>query len=550
MSTTTEPAAPKPGPKKSAAGSAATPPNGTPAATQPNGKPTATTTPKTPPAPEPAAAPGASDGPLPAPQTHQGTTPSAPKPSALAPKPGAPRPVVSATTATTATTATAAAAPGPAAPAAAATNSAGTPAPGSAPASSPTSATATPVPSTPPAALGSPVPSDTTDFYGMEDFTSDRAKELRSRIRTFVDNDLLPIINDYWERADFPAQLLPKIAAIGAVGGTIKGYGCPGLTPLEAGIAAAEFARGDGSINTAIGVHSGLAMGAIGQLGSEEQKQRWLPRMAQMDLIGCFALTEPTHGSDSVALETSARREGDHYVINGAKRWIGNATFADIVVLWARDEADGKVKGFVMEKDANGEHPQGYDPTLITGKIGKRAVWQPDIRITDVRIPVENKLVNANSFADVNLVLAATRGGVAWESLGHAMATYEYAVEYAKTREQFGKPIASFQLVQYKLALMLSELTSIQLMCVRMAQLQEQGRLTGPHASLAKLHTAQKARWIAREARDIMGGNGLLLENHVARHLTDMEVVHTYEGTENMQALILGRTITGISAFA
>jgi glutaryl-CoA dehydrogenase len=389
-----------------------------------------------------------------------------------------------------------------------------------------------------------------TDFYFVDDLLSERAKRLRADVRAFVDTEVLPVINDYWERADFPFELYRKVAGLGIIGGTIEGYGCPGLTPLESGILAAEMARGDGSLNTAIGVHSGLCMGAINTLGSEEQKQRWLPRMATLDLVGCFALTEPDHGSDSVALETSARLDGDHYVLNGHKRWIGNASFADIVLIWARDEADGKVKGFVMEKDADGNHPAGYRPEVITGKIGKRAVWQPDITITEVRVPVENRLEHANSFKDVNIVLAATRGGVAWESLGHALATYESAVEYALQREQFGKPIASFQLVQFKLAQMLSELTSIQLLCVRMAQLQEQGRLTGAHASLAKLQAANKARWIAREARDILGGNGLLLENHVARHLTDMEVVHTYEGTENMQALIVGREITGISAFA
>jgi glutaryl-CoA dehydrogenase len=203
-----------------------------------------------------------------------------------------------------------------------------------------------------------------------------------------------------------------------------------------------------------------------------------------------------------------------------------------------------------MEKDADGNHPAGYTAKVITGKIGKRAVWQPEITIENVRIPDANRLANANGFGDVNKVLAATRGGVAWEALGHATAAYEYAVAYAKERVQFGKPIASFQLIQNKLAFMLSELSGMQLMCVRMAQLQEEGRLSNEIASIAKMHCANKGRWIAREARDMMGGNGLLLENHVARHLTDLEVVHTYEGTENMQSLIVGRGITGISAFA
>ncbi|MCW4386221.1 acyl-CoA dehydrogenase family protein [Salinibacterium sp. SYSU T00001] len=386
------------------------------------------------------------------------------------------------------------------------------------------------------------------DYYLFDDLLTDRAREVRSRVRAFVDAELLPIINEHWERASFPFELVPKIAELGVIGTTVQGYGCPGFTPLEAGMVAMEMSRGDGSINTFLAVQSGLAMGSINMLGSEEQKERWLPRMSRLELVGAFGLTEPEHGSDSVALETTARRDGDTYVLNGRKRWIGNASFADLVILWARDEADGKVKGFVMEKE-EGEHPAGYDATVITGKIGKRAVWQPDIVLTDVRIPAANLLAHSQSFSDVTRVLNSTRGGASWEALGHATAAYEIAVEYAAERVQFGKPIASFQLVQNTLANMLSELTAMQLMCVRMAQLQEQGRLTGPMASLAKMHTAKKGRWICQAARDLLGGNGLLLENHVARHLTDMEVVHTYEGTDSIQSLIVGRDITGISAF-
>ena len=310
-----------------------------------------------------------------------------------------------------------------------------------------------------------------------------------------------------------------------------------------------EMSRGDGSVNTFIGVQSGLAMGSIALLGSEEQKQRWLPAMAALDKIGAFGLTEPEHGSDSVALETSARRDGDQWVLNGAKRWIGNASIADVIVVWARDNDDGRVKAFVVEKQPDGSHPDGYSTELITGKIGKRAVWQPDVLLRDVRVPADNKLAGAHSFRDATRVLTATRGGAAWESLGHAVAAYEIALDYAQQRQQFGRPIASFQLVQHKLATMLAEITSMQLYCFRMAQLQEQGRFTGPMASLAKMNHAQKARQVCLDARDILGGNGLLIDHHIARHLTDMEVVHTYEGTDSIQALIVGRDITGISAF-
>jgi glutaryl-CoA dehydrogenase len=388
------------------------------------------------------------------------------------------------------------------------------------------------------------------DYYLLDELLTEEARDVRARVRAFVESDVLPVINDYWERAEFPWTLVPKLAALGVVGSTIQGYGCPGLSPLAAGMVTMEMSRGDGSVNTFLGVQSGLAMGSIALLGSEEQRQRWLPGMAALDLIGAFALTEPDHGSDSVALETTVHRDGDSWVLNGSKRWIGNASIADVIVVWARDTDDGKVKAIVVEKNADGSYPDGYTAELITGKIGKRAVWQPDVTLRNVRVPVENKLAGANSFRDATHVLTATRGGAAWESLGHAIAAYEIALNYAKTRIQFGKPIASFQLVQHKLAGMLAEITSMQLYCFRMAQLQEQGRWTGPMASLAKMNHARKGRQICLDARDILGGNGLLLDHHIARHLTDMEVVHTYEGTDNIQALLVGRDITGIAAIS
>jgi glutaryl-CoA dehydrogenase len=389
-----------------------------------------------------------------------------------------------------------------------------------------------------------------TDFYLMDDFLSAEDRALRLKVRAFVDKDLLPVINGYWERAEFPFELVPKLAGLGIVGTTIQGYGCPGLSRLAAGIVAAEVSRGDGSVNTFLGVQSGLAMGTINMLGSEEQKQRWLPAMAALGKIGAFALTEPEHGSDSVALETSARREGDSYIINGRKRWIGNASMADVVIIFARDEADAKVKAFVMERNEDGSFPEGYSTEVITGKIGKRAILQPDITLENLRVPAANRLTECHSFKDVTKVLTSTRSGASWESYGHAMAAYEIAVDYAKTRQQFGKPIGSFQLVQNKLANMLAELTAMQLICFRLAVLAEDGRMTGPMASMAKMHTARKARWICSEARDMLGGNGMLLENHVARHMTDMEVVSTYEGTDSIQSLLVGREITGLSAFS
>ncbi|MBA3905565.1 MAG: acyl-CoA dehydrogenase family protein [Pseudonocardiales bacterium] len=391
---------------------------------------------------------------------------------------------------------------------------------------------------------------ESPDYYLLDELLTDEARAVRNRVRAFVESDVLPVINDYWDRAEFPWALVPKLAGLGIVGSTIEGYGCPGLSRLAAGMATLEISRGDGSVNTFLGVQSGLAMGSIDLLGSEEQKQRWLPAMATLDMIGAFALTEPDHGSDSVALETTVRRDGDSWVLNGHKRWIGNASIADVVIVWARDTDDSRVKAVVVEKKPDGTYPDGYNAEVITGKIGKRAVWQPDVTLSDVRVPADNKLAEADSFRDASRVLTATRGGAAWEALGHAVAAHEIALDYAKHREQFGRPIAGFQLVQHQLAGMLAEITSMQLYCFRMAELQEQGRWTGPMASLAKMNHARKARQICLDARDILGGNGLLLDYHVARHLTDMEVVHTYEGTDSIQALLVGRDITGISAIS
>jgi glutaryl-CoA dehydrogenase len=285
-------------------------------------------------------------------------------------------------------------------------------------------------------------------------------------------------------------------------------------------------------------------MRSIAMHGSEEQKQRWLPPMAKVERIGAFALTEPEHGSDSVALETSARRDGDSFVINGSKKWIGNGTIADVVVVWARDVEDREVKGFLVEKGT-----AGYDARVIERKGSLRAVWQAEIELTDVRIPVENKLPGANSFKDAGRVLVATRSSCAWMALGHAVAGYDAALTYAKRRHQFGRPLCSFQIVQERLVRMLSEVTAMQLYCVQTARLAAEGRLLPTIAGLAKLHNTRKARQILAEARDLLGGNGILLDFQVIRHMADVEAVHTFEGTETIQTLIVGRDITGVGAF-
>jgi glutaryl-CoA dehydrogenase len=381
-----------------------------------------------------------------------------------------------------------------------------------------------------------------SDFYLLDEKLTAEERAVRDRLRDFCAREVTPVINDYWERAEFPFALVPKIAALGLAGGTVEGYGCPGMTATAAGLVSMEWARADGSMGTFFGVHSNLAMQAIDMLGSEEQKQRWLPAMADLEAIGAFALTEPDHGSDAVHLESSARRDGAHYVLDGRKKWIGNASIADVTIVWARDE-DGHVGGFLVEKDT-----PGFNPTVMTGKTALRAVWQAEIELAGARVPAENRLPGCRNFRDVAGVLARTRYTVAWRALGMATAAYEAALAYAREREQFGKPIAAYQLVQDKLSRMVAEITGMQLLCLRLSELAQDGRLTAGMASLAKMNHAAKAREIVGHARDILGGNGILLANHVARHHADMEAIFTFEGTDSIQSLIVGRELTGISA--
>jgi len=384
-----------------------------------------------------------------------------------------------------------------------------------------------------------------TDYFHIGDQLTAHERDYWRRTRDFVDDEVLPAINGYWERAEFPWPLVEKLAKLKIVGDGIEGYGCPPMSPIAVGLVYMELNRGDGSLGTFLGVQAGLAMRSIAQLGTEEQKRRWLPPMAQLDKLGAFALTEPMHGSDSVSLETSARRDGDIWVINGQKRWIGNGTIADVTVVWARDVADGKVKGFLLEKGT-----PGHTAHRIEGKGSLRAVWQADIELDDVRVPEENRLPGARSFKDAGAVLSGTRNTVAWSALGHAVAAYDAARSYCGQRVQFGKPLVSFQIVQDRLVKMLAEICGMQLYCLRLGRLIEEGRLTDTIAALAKMNNTSKARQVILDARDLLGGNGILLDYHVMRHLADMEAIHTYEGTETIQTLIVGRDITGVAAFA
>jgi glutaryl-CoA dehydrogenase len=383
-----------------------------------------------------------------------------------------------------------------------------------------------------------------TDYFFLREQLSDEQLELLRRVRVFVDDEVLPVIGGYWERAELPWPLIRRLGELGIVGEEIEGYGCPGLDPIASGLVQMELSRGDGSLGTFLGVQGGLAMKSIAELGSEEQKRRWLPGMARLEHLGAFALTEPDHGSDAVALDTRAARNADCYVLNGAKRWIGNGSLADVVVVWARGK-DGQVQGFLVEKGT-----PGYDATVIEGKGSLRAIWQAQISLADVRVPVANRLPGANSFKDTARILAATRSACAWSALGHAVAAYDTALTYAKRREQFGRPLCSFQIIQDRLVKMLAEVTAMQLYCLQIGRLAERHQLSDTIAGLAKLNNTRKARQICADARDMLGGNGILLSNHVIRHMADIEAIHTYEGTETMQTLIVGRDITGVGAFA
>jgi glutaryl-CoA dehydrogenase len=384
-----------------------------------------------------------------------------------------------------------------------------------------------------------------TDHFLLRGTLTEAEAGYLERTRRFVHEEVLPVINSYWERAEMPLQLCRRLGELGLVGDGIDGYGCPPMSSTAAGLISMELNRGDGSLGTFLGVQAGLAMRAIAMHGSEEQRWRWLPAMARCEKLGAFALTEPLHGSDSVALETEARRLGDTYVINGAKRWIGNGSLADVVVVWARDAGDRQVKGFLVERGT-----PGFAARVIEGKGSLRAVWQADIELVDVRIPLESRLPGAASFKDAGRVLKSTRAGCAWMALGHAVAGYDAALTYASHRKQFGKPLARFQIVQEKLVRMLCEITAMQLYCVRIGRLDETDDMSDTIASLAKLNNTVKAREVLAEARNLLGGNGILLENHVMRHMADMEAIFTFEGTETIQTLIVGRHITGSSAFA
>src|SRR5215212_9634473 len=384
----------------------------------------------------------------------------------------------------------------------------------------------------------------TSDFYDLESLLDDDDRALLYRVRAFMDERVQPIINDYWTRGKTPLELIPGIAELGIAGTQYSGYGCPGRSPLTDGMIAMELSRGDPSIATFMGVHGGLAMGTVYLCGSEEQKQRWLPPMARMALIGAFGLTEPQSGSDVArGLRTTARRDGDTWVLDGQKKWIGNGSFADLVIIWAQDVDTQRVHGFVVEQGT-----EGFSAVDLEDKIALRAVQNAVITLEDVRVPEANRLQEANSFKDTAKVLKTTRAGVAWSAVGCSRGAYEHALRYANDRTQFGKPIAGFQLVQDLLVRMLGNITASAALCMRLSQLQDAGRMTDEQASLAKAFSTVRMRETVGWARELMGGNGILLEHNVGRYVADAEAIYSYEGTREVNTLIVGRAITGKGA--
>lgn len=389
------------------------------------------------------------------------------------------------------------------------------------------------------------LPPITGDFYHIGESLNEEDRALQLKVRTFMEQEIQPIVNEYWLNAEFPFEIIPKLAELNICGVTYEGYGCPNRSFLMEGIIAMELARVDTSISTFFGVQSGLAMGSIYLLGSEEQKQEWLPGMQQLKTMGAFGLTEPEVGSGVAGgLTTTAKRNGDTWILNGQKKWIGNATFADVLVIWARDVDDNEVKGFLLRKGT-----PGFEVKKMHDKMALRIVQNGLITLTDCAVQESDRLAHANSFKDTSEVLRMTRAGVAWQAVGCARGAYEHALEYTRKRKQFGRPIASFQLIQNHLVEMLSNVTAMQTMVHRLSELQDQGTLKDEHASLAKVFCSLRTRDVVSKAREVMGGNGILLEHNVARFVADAEAIYSYEGTKEINSLIVGRAITGFSAF-
>ncbi|WP_336697094.1 acyl-CoA dehydrogenase family protein [Curtobacterium sp. USHLN213] len=384
-----------------------------------------------------------------------------------------------------------------------------------------------------------------SDFYRFQEGLTDQERESLGRLRTYLESDVRPIADAYWARAEFPMQVIKPLSELGMYGPGISLVRQFENSAVYRGWAALELGRVDASVATFIGVQSGLAMNSIAVAGSDEQQQEWLPRMASGELVGAFGLTEPLSGSDSArGLRTTARREGDTWVLDGEKRWIGNATFADVVVIWAKDVADGQVKGFLVTTDT-----PGFTATKIEDKIALRGVQNADIVMTGVRVPESRRLQHADSFRATAEVLRLTRTEVAWQAIGIAVGAYEAALDYARSRVQFGKPIAAHQMVQDLLVKSLANITASIALCTQASAMQDAGTGADEHSAMAKAFATAKMRETVGWCREVQGGNGIVLEKGVARFFADAEAIYSYEGTREVNTLIVGRAITGQAAF-
>ncbi len=382
------------------------------------------------------------------------------------------------------------------------------------------------------------------DFYRLDDLLSHEERMVRDTIRGFVNDHVNPIIEDHFEAATFPAELIPQMAGLGLYGANLpEEYGCAGMNSVAYGLMMQELEAGDSSLRSFVSVQGALVMQPIYSYGSEEQKRLWLPLLAKGEKIGCFGLTEPDHGSDPGGMETRARRNGETWTLNGTKRWITNGSIADIAIVWAKDD-EGNIQGFIVETDR-----PGFAAPEIKKKLSLRASVTSDLVLDDVEIPEDNRLPATSGLKSALGCLDHARYGIAWGAIGAAMSCYDWAVDYTQGRMQFDRPIASFQLVQEKLADMLSEITKGQLLAWRLGRLREAGTSNHARTSLAKRNNVRVGLGAARIARDLMGANGVTLEYPVFRHMVNLESVYTYEGTDHMHTLILGEAITGIPAY-
>ncbi len=392
--------------------------------------------------------------------------------------------------------------------------------------------------------MGAIKPFSELDYFDLSSLLTDEERAIRDTVRDFVSKKVVPVIAEHARNETFPKELIQEVAQMGLLGASLKTHGCPGISSVAYGLVMQELERGDSGLRSFASVQGGLCMYPISAYGSEAQKDAWLPRMAKGEVIGCFGLTEPDFGSNPGGMKTRAVKKGDRYVLNGNKFWITNANLAELAVVWAKTE-DGVVRGFLVERGT-----PGFRTQKIHGKWSLRASDTGELILEDCAIPAGNLLPNVEGLKGPLGCLTQARYGIAWGALGAAQACFDEALRYSKTRIQFDKPIASFQLVQNKLAWMATEISKAQLLALRLGRLKDEGRMRFAQVSMAKMNNVAVALEIARTCRDILGANGILDEYQVGRHMVNLETVNTYEGTHDIHRLIIGQDLTGISAIS